>query len=115
MWREANLDRQNFASKHFASFLPNNLDKTPIGAVWHLIPRNERDKIDETTPDMHLSANRFYPPEPSPNEMILFKILQMLHKRPFIRSRFPPRGTSLTLRARNKDYVDIIFRFENSG
>ena len=34
----------------------------------------------------------------------------MFHKRPFLHSRFPPQGTAMVLRARNENYLDILFR-----
>jgi hypothetical protein len=56
-----------------------------LGKVWHLIPRRSPN-------EGHLSSNRYDPPEPEPEQFILFRILQMFHPRPFLATRFPPQG-----------------------
>ena len=81
------------------------MDTIELGKVWDLIPRR-------SSYDPHFSANRYDPPEPEQEEMIIFRLLQMFHKKPFLLTRFPPQGTSLTLRARNENFLDIIIRFK---
>jgi hypothetical protein len=82
--------------------LPKNIDTVDLGQVYDLIPRLKTR--------VHLSSNRYSPPEPDSNELILFRLLSMFHNRPFLISRFPPQGTSLVVRARNTKYLDIMFR-----
>ena len=96
------MDQQNFGCKDFQSFLPKNVSTIELGQVYDLIPRLKTR--------VHLSNNRYSPPEPDSNEIILFRLLNMFHNRPFLISRFPPQGTSLVVRARNAKYLDIIFR-----
>jgi hypothetical protein len=104
-WKEPNVYQLNIGCKDFESLMPPNPDQVKVGDIWDLIPRLKDEKAR-----MQLSNNRHFPPEPSAKEITLFKILQMLHKRPFIFNRFPPQGTSLILRAQNKNYFDIMFR-----
>ncbi|CAF1003983.1 unnamed protein product [Brachionus calyciflorus] len=102
-WKEPNRAVLNFGCKDFKSFLPQNINDIKVGHVWDLIPRLKRD-------NNQLSNKRFNPPEPETHEKTLFRLLQMFHKKPFLLSRFAPQGTSLVLRAKNKNYLDIFFR-----
>lgn len=104
-WKEPNRPVINIGCKDFKSLLPKNVDEIKIGQVWDLIPRLKKDLGQ-------LSNKRFNPPEPENNQIILFKLLQMFHKRPFLISRFPPQGSSLVVRAKNKKYFDIFFRYQ---
>lgn len=103
-WKEPNRPVLNFGCKEFRYFLPQDVDEAKIGQVWHLIPRLKRDSNQ-------LSNKRYNPPEPDKNQIILFRLLQMFHKKPFLISRFAPQGTSLLVRAKNKKYLDIFFRY----
>ncbi len=58
----------------------------------------------------YFSLFRYNPPEPEDNEKILYRILQMFHKRPFLLNRFGPHGTSCVLRATSESYFDVYCR-----
>lgn len=53
---------------------------------------------------------RYYPPDVLPNHLIFHRLLSLFHPRPFILSRFPPRGTVAVVRARFGPFLDIYFR-----
>ena len=53
---------------------------------------------------------RYYPPDVSPEHLIVHRLLSMFHPRPFILSRFPPQGTIAVVRARHGPFLDISFR-----
>ena len=60
----------------------------------------------------HLGNNRYLPPIPATDfEQLMLYILSMLHKRPFLQMRFPPRGAVASLKAVNDDYFSIMFRY----
>ncbi len=104
-WRAPHIAQLNFGCKHFKSLLPADLD-IKVGKVWDIIPR-----LTGKNARGQLSNNRYYPPEPDAKEKILFRILQMVHPRPFLLSRFGPHGTSAVVRAKNSKYLDIVFRY----
>lgn len=58
-----------------------------------------------------LPHSRMNPPVArTEKEAILTNLLAMFHPRPFILNRFAPQGSAATLRAKNSNYLDIIFR-----
>ncbi|KAK7481176.1 hypothetical protein BaRGS_00027609 [Batillaria attramentaria] len=59
---------------------------------------------------LRLSIARFYPPAPKEQDSVLYRLLGMMHSRPFVEMRFPPRGTVACVRAYNSKYLHIVFR-----
>ncbi len=87
-WKEPNQAQANFPCKIFSSLIPKNIETSiKIGQIWEQVPLPQKNQYHE-----HLESNRYNPPEPEYRELILFKLLQMFHKRPFINTRFPPQG-----------------------
>ena len=67
--------------------------------------------IDPFSGNEHLSNNRYLPPVPAKEfEKLMLYILSMIHKRPFLKMRFPPRGSVASLKAVNNEYYSIMFR-----
>ena len=57
-----------------------------------------------------LSSNRYFPPLVKENHVIFHRLLAMFHRRPFVFTRFKPRGGVAIVRAMNMEYMDIAFR-----
>ncbi|WAR19425.1 SELN-like protein [Mya arenaria] len=104
-WKTQHKELENFAVAHFNSFFPPK--GTELGSIYHII-EDERGFLDEMTGD--LSSNRYYPPDVKMEHIIFHRLLSMFHPRPFIISRFKPRGSIACIRAQNDKYLDIIFR-----
>ncbi len=106
-WTRPFIPQLNLPAKSFASFLPESESPTPLtpGHTWQLLP------VTSGKSSEHLANNRYHPPDLGHHkEILLFKILQMFHKSPFLYTRFPPQGMALVLRALNDEYYDILFR-----
>ena len=86
--------------------MPRDMTALEIGRVWDIIPRLKGRSLHGQLPN-----NRYNPPKPDLHEKILYRLLQMLHKRPFLLSRFGPHGTSVLVRAQNEKYLDLVFRY----
>ena len=72
---------------------------------------NQRFKFYCFLPGKHLGSNRFVPPNPTDDfERLLLYLLTMIHRRPFLHMRFPPRGAFACIRAVGEDFYDIMFR-----
>ena len=57
---------------------------------------------------------RYLPPKPeSESETLFLYLLSMIHKRPFLHMRFPPRGAVACLRAYNDDYFCCYVQVNN--
>lgn len=54
--------------------------------------------------------NRYHPPRPPAENYLLYNILAQLHPNIFLVTRFGPKGTVGTVRARTTEVLDIIFR-----
>lgn len=72
-----------------------------VGDLWILYGSQEGE----------LSHNRHDPPAYSGIQSVIFDLLQTFHPRPFLQTRFEPRGGYAVLRAYNGDIVDIFIRF----
>ena len=64
------------------------------------------DELDTIAGD----SGRYYPPNPEEQEVILYRLMQMLHPRPFLLTRFGPHGSAAIVQAVNSDYYKIGFR-----
>ncbi|CAF0776788.1 unnamed protein product [Didymodactylos carnosus] len=104
-WKHPHIAHMNFGVRHFKSFLPK-IKQIKIGQPYWLI----KVKSDQHRNLQHLSSNRYYPPEVDDEHIIIHRLLEMFHQRPFILSRFPPQGALAVVRARYGPYLDIIFR-----
>ncbi|XP_062615811.1 selenoprotein N-like [Saccostrea cucullata] len=83
---------------HFLEFfVPGKV----VGEVWKLYEGQKGE----------LSHNRHDPPLYSGIQGVLFDLLQNFHDKPFLQTRFEPRGGYSALRAINGDIADIYFRF----
>uniref|UniRef100_K1QGY7 Selenoprotein N n=1 Tax=Magallana gigas TaxID=29159 RepID=K1QGY7_MAGGI len=71
-----------------------------VGDLWILYGSQEGE----------LSHNRHDPPAYSGIQAVIFDLLQTFHPRPFLQTRFEPRGGYAVLRAYNGDIVDIFIR-----
>lgn len=72
-----------------------------VGDLWILYGSQEGE----------LSHNRHDPPAYSGIQAVIFDLLQTFHPRPFLQTRFEPRGGYAVLRAYNGDIVDIFIRY----
>ena len=57
-----------------------------------------------------ISSNRYYPPRVEEKDIVVHRLLSMFHPRPFLLTRFGPRGSLACVRAYNDEYIDIVFR-----
>lgn len=101
-WQEPNQALAAFPVGQFKVFLPDEI--TPVGKPYTVIKSNLN--LFANT----LSSNRFYPPRVKHKEVVIHRLLSMLHKRPFVHTRFGPQGTIAVIRAENEKYVDVAFR-----
>lgn len=67
-----------------------------------------------TTLGPGLTNERYYPSIVKGRLAIIYRLLTMFHPRPFLLTRFGPQGTVACVRAENKDFWDIVFRFVDS-
>ncbi|KAH3846067.1 hypothetical protein DPMN_088361, partial [Dreissena polymorpha] len=104
-WTRPFKEWQTFAVQNFLNFFPR--ENLNVGAVYHLV-KDERTFLEKLDGD--LSSNRYYPPDVKDEHVILHRLLQMFHPRPFIMSRFKPRGSMAVLRAKSATHLDILFR-----
>ncbi|GCB76359.1 hypothetical protein scyTo_0019876, partial [Scyliorhinus torazame] len=102
-WKSAEIPSRVFSSSLFKAFLPVK-NKVELGDTWWMIP------TELTIFTGYLSNNRFYPPTPQGREVIVHKLLSMLHPRPFVKTRFAPQGAVACVRASSDFYYDIVFR-----
>lgn len=114
-WQEPYRNQSVFGTEEMKAFLPYN-DNIMLGMPYPVVQDKPPGIFEETR--MH-SNNRFYPQAPKGSEQVLYRLLGMMHPRPFVHMRFPPRGTYACVRAFNADYYHIIFRcgyfsFKNS-
>lgn len=71
-----------------------------VGDVWSLYEGQKGE----------LPHNRHEPPSYSGIQALIFHLLQNFHSRPFLQTRFEPRGGFAILRAAGGDLIDIHFR-----
>lgn len=106
-WTKANHEWRNFGVRHFRVFLPEH--RIELGSVYKLYSSPNPSFMSIHEP--HLPSNRFYPPKVEDNLIVLHRILAMFHPRPFLITRFPPKGGVAMVRGYNDDYIDVVFRF----
>lgn len=100
-----------FGANEFKSLLPEDITNLAmiLGKPYHILNyRSASESIFNL--NIHLSSNRMYPPMPEGAEKVLFRLLSMMHPRPFVQMRFGPKGTVACVQAYNDEYVHIVFR-----
>lgn len=104
-WKVPYKSGHPFGSKSFSVFLPN--DPAPkIGSPWWII----ESKLDKYSPP--LPNDRHYPPLVDSKYHPLFALLSLFHEHLFLWTRFGPQGTAAVIRAIEKDFYDIHFRYD---
>ena len=98
-WKDVNVHSQMYGTRNFKFFLPH--DNWLVGKPYYII----RERNDYT------SMNRYHPPAPSIENALLHSILAQFHPNIFLITRFGPKGTVGVVRAKNKDTIDIVFRY----
>lgn len=107
-WKQANIQSANFSIQNFSVFLPTSKVNLSPGKTWQLIPI---ELAGHSFQSKHLGQKRYLPPIPEGDfQRIMLYILSMLHPRPFLHMRFPPRGAIACLRGISAEYYDIMFR-----
>lgn len=74
-----------------------------VGDLWVLYESQEGE----------LSHNRHDPPAYSGIQGVIFDLLHNFHPRPFLQTRFEPRGGYAVLRAHDGNIVDIFIRYSD--
>lgn len=74
-----------------------------VGDLWVLYESQEGE----------LSHNRHDPPAYSGIQGVIFDLLHTFHPRPFLQTRFEPRGGYAVLRAHDGNIVDIFLRYSD--
>lgn len=105
-WKSANKEFLNFAVHHFDVFLPKD-HSFDIGKVYYIV-EDEQSFFQTMVSD--ISSNRYFPPSVKTEYVTLHRLLTIFHPRPFLQSRFKPRGSVATVRAKNDKYIEIVFR-----
>ncbi|OWF41177.1 Selenoprotein N [Mizuhopecten yessoensis] len=105
-WTKPNIEWTNLGVKHFKSFFPKkNITMSSLGEVYFIYENSPGNHGTN-----HMSSNRYYPPQLEESLVVIHRMLNMFHPRPFIRNRFSPQGAVACVRAFNDEYVDIAFR-----
>ena len=106
-WKRSVVEWKNFGVGQLNGLLPQDpslLDK--LGEVYWLLEPPEELKMGPS-----LSSNRYYPPMlVDESEIIIHRLLAMVHPRPFVLTRFAPQGSVACVRAYNDRFIDIVFR-----
>lgn len=108
-WQTPNKEWHNFGVQHFQSFFPPS-ETTEVGEVYPLVEETQGFLASLPVMNADLSSNRYFPPFVKDEHKIVFRLLQMFHPRPFIFTRFRPRGSVAMLRAKSDKYMEIVFR-----
>lgn len=107
-WKTPNKETRDFGVTQFKGFLPpNNSFIDEPGKVYQIWNINSTSLPDIPS---HRSSNKWLPPRVEDELVVIHQLLSMFHPRPFLRSRFPPQGGVASVRAYNKEYLDISFR-----
>ncbi|VDI31112.1 selenoprotein N [Mytilus galloprovincialis] len=107
-WKTPNKETKDFGVTQFKGFLPpNNSFIEEPGKVYQIWNINSTSLPDIPS---HRSSNKWLPPRVEDELVVIHQLLSMFHPRPFLRSRFPPQGGVASVRAYNKEYLDISFR-----
>ncbi|KAK7481154.1 hypothetical protein BaRGS_00027587 [Batillaria attramentaria] len=107
-WQTPHMPNAIFGAKEFSIFLPEDTENVALGKPYHILPQKPTGGLPDAP--SHLSSARFYPPAPKEQDSVLYRLLGMMHSRPFVEMRFPPRGTVACVRAYNSKYLHIVFR-----
>lgn len=107
-WKTLNKETRDFGVTQFKGFLPpNNSFIDEPGKVYQIWNINSTSLPDIPS---HRSSNKWLPPRVEDELVVIHQLLSMFHPCPFLRSRFPPQGGVASVRAYNKEYLDISFR-----
>lgn len=112
-WKVPNRQHLVFGAGEFKSMLPEDMTDLVkiLGQPYYLL---DYSSTTESVFDMnvHLSNtnSKFYPTMPQGHEKVLFRLLNMMHPRPFTQNRFGPKGTVACIQAYNEEYVHVVFR-----
>lgn len=106
-WTAVNHEWLNFGVEHFSVFFPVNF--IGVGQIYELYT-DGRSSLMSSLSSSHLSSNRFYPTKPDEKLIVIHRILSMFHPRPFLVTRFPPKGGVAMVRAVSEEFIDIVFR-----
>ncbi|KAK7481156.1 hypothetical protein BaRGS_00027589 [Batillaria attramentaria] len=107
-WQTPHMPNAVFGAMEFSIFLPKDTENVALGKPYHILPQKPTGGLFDAP--SHLSSARFYPPAPKEQDSVLYRLLGMMHSRPFVEMRFPPRGTVACVRAYNSKYLHIVFR-----
>ncbi|KAK7481146.1 hypothetical protein BaRGS_00027579, partial [Batillaria attramentaria] len=107
-WQTPHMPNAVFRAKEFSIFLPKDTEKVALGKPYHILPQKPTGGSSDLL--LRLSIARFYPPAPKEQDSVLYRLLGMMHSRPFVEVRTPPRGTVACVRAYNSKYLHIVFR-----
>lgn len=106
-WTAVNQEWLNFGVQHFSVFFP--VEITGVGQIYELFT-DGRSSFMSSISSSHLSSNRYYPTKPEERLIVIQRLLSMFHPRPFLVTRFPPKGGVAMVRALSEEYIDIVFR-----
>lgn len=105
-WKKPNKEFLNFAVRHFQPFFPKET-YYELGKTYYFI-EDDQSFLNKMIAD--LSSNRYFPPPVKDEHITIHRLLTLFHPRPFIMSRFKPKGSIACVRAKNDKYIDIVFR-----
>lgn len=105
-WKKSVREWQNIGASHLKPFLPTDpYDLQTVGKVYNLIT------MPGSLKGSTLSSNRYLPPRLAGDpEIMIHRLLNMFHPRPFVFSRFAPQGSVAIIRAANEKLVEVTFR-----
>ncbi|KAL8590297.1 hypothetical protein ACOMHN_006413 [Nucella lapillus] len=114
-WSEANRKHEVFGVIEFKALLPENMEEPDVGLPYPILQYDGLLSSTEegcgTSPRRKDNSRKFVPRVPqSTQEKLLFRLLAMMHPRPFLNMRFHPRGTVACVQAFNDKYVHIVLR-----
>lgn len=107
-WTSPHMSTTMFGVKEFKIFLPSDVENVALGKPYHVVDQKSSGVLFNSP--QHLPSSRFYPPAPTEKDSVLYRLLGMMHPRPFIEMRFPPRGIIACVRAYTSQYLHIVFR-----
>ena len=113
-WTEANRKHVVFGVSEFKSLMPDNMENLDqiVGQPYHVLKYCvDEDELCSILPARKDHGRKTFPPPPQGKEKLLFRLLAMMHPRPFLKMRFHPRGTVACVQAYNDKYVHIVFRY----
>ncbi|KAL8559590.1 hypothetical protein ACOMHN_008301 [Nucella lapillus] len=108
-WKEPSRKQTMFGASEFKSLLPDDMENIPLGKPYNVLPYGGASS-SKSQESGTLYSSRYFPPMPKGKEGVLFRVLGMMHPRPFLNMRFHPRGTVACVQAYNDEYVHVVFR-----